>query len=143
MTRFLAIIRRAFWGGTISLLLCVFLFDVPFSNIFMLAQNYKTESGIFALFFLLSPILFLIFTILSSIYIRHHGQFAEIHKTQSPITTFFRCWWADIIAPFKNIGRFFMALFSKNVIGRGILIGRFIELIILVLACLVGIGLLL
>ena len=33
-----------------------------------------------------------------------------------------------------------MALFSKTVMGKGILIGRFIELVVLVLLCIVGIG---
>lgn len=142
MTRFLAIVRRILWGGTISLLLCIFLFDVSFSSIMGVAHNYTSANGVFAIFFIASPIMYLIFTLISVVCIRRNGQFAAFHQTQSPVTTFFRCWGSDIAAPFKNIGKFFMALFSKNVIGRGILIGRFIEMIILILVCLAGIDIL-
>ena len=142
MMRFLAIVRRIFWGGTISLLLCLFLLNMSFSGILEVAHNYESANGIFAIYFLASPVLYLIFVLISVVYIRRNGQFAAFHRTQSPVTTFFRCWGSDIAAPFKNIGKFFMALFSKNVMGRGILIGRFIEMIILILVCLAGIGLL-
>ena len=105
-----------------------------------LALAHNSIQGYFSIYFLLSPLLFLIFTIISVIYIRHHGQFAAVHQSQSPVTSFFRCWGHDIVSPFKNIKDFFMALFSKTVMGKGILIGRFIELVVLVLLCIVGIG---
>lgn len=140
MTRFLAIIRRFFWGGTVSLILCLALFGVNFNNMLQLAMSHNSIQGYFSIYFLLSPILFLLFTIISVIYIRHHGQFAAVHQSQSPITSFFRCWGHDIVSPFKNIKGFFMALFSKNVMGKGILIGRFIELVVLVLFCIAGIS---
>lgn len=139
MTRFLAIIRRIFWGGTISLILCALL-EIDFSKMLTIALKHNTVQGYISMYFLLSPVLFLLFTIFSVIYIRQHGQLAAVHQSQSPITSFFRCFGHDLAAPFKNIGYFFMALFSKNVIGRGILILRFIEMVVLTLLCLAGIG---
>lgn len=140
MTRFLAIIRRIFWAGTISLILILTLLDVNINQIMAFAIEHNSAQDYFSIFFLLSPPLFFLLTVISSAYIRHNGQFAAFHQTQSPVTTFFRCWGHDIIAPFKNIGNFFRALFGKNVIGRGILIFRFIEMIILIFVCLVGMG---
>lgn len=142
MTRFLAIVRRIFWGGTISLLLCIFLFNTGFKTMLNLAIEHNSLQGIFSIFFLLSPILFLLFTIISVAYIRKNGQFAAVHQSQSPVTSFFRCWGHDIIAPFKNIGNFFPTLFNKNAMGRGILIGRFIEMLVLIAVCAIGILLL-
>lgn len=142
MTRFLAIVRRIFWGGTISLILLVFLFGVGVPDMFQKAMNPSNVQGIFCIFFLVAPILFLLFTFISVAYIRKHGQFAAVHQEQSPVTSFFRCWGHDIIAPFKNIGNFFGALFNKNAMGRGILIGRFIEMLFLIAVCAVGILLL-
>lgn len=139
MTRFLAIVRRIFWGGTISLLLCVFLFGVAFSSMLELALAHESINGFFAIYFLVSPVLFLICTLISVAYIRHHGQLAAFHQMQLPIKSFFRCWGSDIAAPFKNIGYFFIALFNKNTIGRGVLIGRFMEMLILIVICAVGI----
>ncbi len=140
MTRFLAVIRRLFLAGTISLLLTIFLLGVKFSDMMSLAMAHNSAQGFFSIFFLLSPVLFLLFTIISVIYIRHHGQFAAVHQSQSPVTSFFRCLGSDLMSPFKNIGGFFGALFNKNAMGRGILIFRFVELVIIVLLCLAGMG---
>jgi hypothetical protein len=87
--------------------------------------------------------MFLIFTIISVIYIRHNGQFAAIHQQQLPVTSFFRCLGHDLVSSFKNIGGFFSALFNKNVMGRGTLIFRFFVLVVIVVLCLVGVGTLL
>lgn len=143
MTRFLAVVRRFFWAGTISLILALTIFGIKFDAMWQLALTHNSVKGWFILFFLLSPILFLILTIVSVIYIRHHGQFADVHRSQSPITSFFRCWGHDIVSPFKNIKNFFGALFDKNAMGREILIGRFIELVVIVLLCIVGLVILL
>lgn len=139
MTRFLAIIRRIFLGGTISFIICLVLLKVRFNNMLKLALTHNNLSGYFSIFFLMSPIMFFIFTVISSSYVRHHGQFAAFHQTQSPVTSFFRCCWHDVISPFKNISNFFKALFYKNVVGRGIFICRFIEMVLLVFICLIGI----
>lgn len=143
MTRFLAVVRRLFWAGTVSLILALTLFEIKFDNMWQLALAHNSAKGWFSIFFLASPILFLLLTVISVIYIRHHGQFAAVHQSQSPLTSFFRCWGHDIVSPFKNIKNFFMALFSKHVMGRGILIGRFFELVVIVFLCIIGIGALL
>ena len=140
MTRFLAVVRRLFLAGTISLLLSLFLFGVKFSDMMAWATAHNSAQGFFSIFFLVSPILFLVLTIISVIYIRHHGQFAAFHQTQSPVTSFFRCLGHDLVSPFKNIKGFFSALFNKNAMGRGILIFRFFELVVIVLLCLAGMG---
>lgn len=140
MTRFLTIIRRIFWAGTISLILILTLLDVNLNQIIAFAIEHNNIQDYFSIFFLMSPLLFVLFTVISSAYIRRNGQLAAFHQTQSPVTTFFRCWGHDIIAPFKNIGNFFRALFGKNIIGRGVLIFRFIGMIILIFVCLVGMG---
>lgn len=139
MTRFLAVIRRLFLGGTVSLLLCLFLFKIDFSRMIELAKAHNSTPGYFSIFFLASPVLFLLFTILSVVYIRHHGQFAAFHQEQSPVTSFFRCLGHDIISPFKNIYNFLGAVFNKNAMGRGILVFRFIELVVLIVICVVGV----
>ena len=142
MKRFLAIVRRIFWGGTVSLLLCLFLCRVSFVSMIKMALSHGDIRWIFSVFFTLSPVLFLSFTIISTAYIRHYGQFAAIHREQSPIVSFFRCWWHDLISPFKNVGNFVKALFNKGVIGREIIIVRFIELVILIAVCVTGVLLL-
>lgn len=135
MTRFLAIVRRIFGWGTVFLFLGIFLVGIN------IASKGRLQ-GFFAAFFALSPILYFVFTIISVAYIRKHGQFAEIHQEQSPITSFFRCLGHDLVAPFKNIGGFFSAIFNKNATGRGILIARFIEMIVMIVICAFGVLLL-
>ncbi len=116
----------------------LFLLGVGFQKMLDLALAHNTVQGNFSIFFLLSSVLFLVFTLISVAYIRKHDQFAAVHQEQSPVTSFLRCWGHDIIAPFKNIGNFFGALFHKDAMGRGILIGRFIEMLILIAVCVVG-----
>lgn len=139
MTRFLAVTRRLFLGGTVALLLAIFLFNVGLSSLIQYALNPDSIKSAFSIFFLLSPILFILFTLISVTYIRKNGQFAAVHQEQAWIVTFFRCLGSDLISPFKNIGRFFMALFNRDAEGRGILIGRFFELLLLIGICAVGI----
>lgn len=135
MTRFLAIIRRIFGWGTVSLILGLFLFGIKFSFA-------SSEKMFFTLFFILSPILFIVFTIISVAYIRKYGQFAEVHQEQASATSFFRCLGHDLWAPFKNIGGLFAGIFNKNAQGRGLLILRFFEMVAIQFICLVGISVL-
>ena len=139
MTRFLAVLRRLFLAGTISLMLSLFLFGVKFQDMLTFVKVHNSAQGVFSIFFLASPIMFLLFTIISVIYIRHNGQFATVHQQQSPVTSFFKCFGHDLVSPFKNIVGFFSALFKKNVVGRGILILRFFELVVIVALCFAGI----
>ena len=139
MTRFLAVIRRLFLAITFSLILSLVLFRVKFSDMLSWAIAHDSVRGFFSIVFLISPILFLVLSIVSVIYIRHHGQFAYVHQTQSPVTSFFRCLGHDLVSPFKNIKNFFAALFNKNAMGRSIFILRFIELVVIILLCVAGI----
>ena len=139
MTRFLAVVRRLFLAITISLILSLVLFKVKFSDMLSWAIAHDTVRGFISILFLISPILFLILSIVSVIYIRHHGQFASVHQTKSPVTSFFRCLGHDLVSPFKNIKDFFVALFNKNAMGRSIFILRFIELVVIILLCIAGI----
>ncbi len=135
MTRFLAIIRRIFGWGTVFLII----------GISALNMSLSFSSGLqlfFSLFFALSPILFFVFTLISVAYIRKNGQFAEFHQEQSSGTSFFRCLGHDLLAPFKNIGGLFIGIFNKNAMGRGILIGRFFEMLLIQIICLVGVSML-
>lgn len=140
MTRFLAVARRFFLGGVVSLLLSLFVLGVSGKAMLNWAMSPNNAAGIFSIFFLVSPIVYLILVVISVIYIRKNGQFAAFHQTQSPITSFFRCLGSDLASPFKCIGNFFAALFNKNAMGRGIMIRRFIGMVFLILFCLAGMG---
>lgn len=62
------------------MLLCIFLFNTGFKTMLNLAIEHNSLKGIFSIFFLLLPILFLLFTIISVAYIRKDGQFAAVTK---------------------------------------------------------------
>ena len=140
MTRFLAVARRLFLGGVVSLLLSIFVLGIRGKTMLDGAMAHNSIAGFFSIFFLVAPIIYLILVLISTAYIRKHGQFAAVHQQQSPVTSFFRCLGSDLASPFKCIGNFFAALFNKNAMGRGIMIRRFIGMVILILVCLVGMG---
>lgn len=132
MKRFLTVIRRIALAGVVSLiLLCIA--GTTIIDLF-------NKHSIAAIFFLVSPLAYLIFVLVSVAYVRKYGQFAETHREHSPVHTVFRCIGSDIASPFKCIGGFFGALFNKNAIGRGVLILRFIGMVVIIFACLVGMG---
>lgn len=143
MLRTLAVLRRAFLGGVVSLILCLLLLNIKGEYMLNIAVAHNSIPGVFSIYFLVSPIIYLLLTLISVAYIRKNGQFAAIHQSQSPITTFFKCVGSDLASPFKNLKNFFVSLFSKNVSGREIIIRRFIGMIILIVVCVIGIGFLL
>ncbi len=144
MKRFLTIIRRIFLGAIVSLLLCLFLLEIGGNRMIDLAMPPKSFIGVFCLLLIISPIAYILLTIISAAYIRKHGQFAEFHQTQSPVTSFFRCIGHDLASPFVNIKNMFFAIFKKDeTFGRGVIIRRFIGMLVLILFFLAGIGLLL
>ncbi len=141
MKRFLAIIRRIFLGGVVSLLCCIFLLGIERNSLVGKAMSPNNFAGVFSLFFVLSPLLYLLFVIISVAYIRKYGQFAVSHQAQSPIVSFFRCIGHDLVSPFVNLKNFFYALFKKNeVIGCGVIIRRFIGMVVLALLFIAGMG---
>ena len=140
MTRFLAIVRRAFLYGTISLLLCLLVVGVKLQTMWDVDIALNSSASAFSIFFALSPVLYLLLTIITVSYVRNHGQFAEVHRARSRFATFFKCVWSDFSAPLKNLVNFFKAIFSKHVIGRARLIIRFVEMVIIILLCIYGIS---
>lgn len=133
MKRFLAIVRRIFGWGTVFLFLGLFLFNISLSS------KQGSLQAFYSGFFVLSPILYFILTIITVAYVRKFGQFADSHREHSPVVNFFQCLGHDLAAPFKNIGGLFGALFNKNAMGRGILIARFFEMVAIILFCGFGI----
>lgn len=139
MTRILAVVRRVFLGGTVSLLLLIFLFQAGLPDMFHQAAKLGSAQGMFSIFFLSSPIMYLLLVFFSVAYIRKRGQFAAAHQNQPVLVTFLRCCGHDIIAPLKNVRNFISALRNKDAMGRERLIGRFIGMLILIAVCEAGI----
>jgi len=133
MKRVLAIVRRFFGWGSISFLIFFFFMELKEKPVIGIIQS------LYYLYFVLSPILYLLFAIISVIYFRKSGQFAPVFQEHSPVANFFKCLSTDLIAPFKNIGGFIGALINKESMGRGLLIARFIEMIIVIFFCGIGI----
>lgn len=94
----------------------------------------------YLLYFLISPILYLLFAIISVAYFRKHGEYEYTFSEHSPFINFFMCLGIDLAAPFKNIGGFIIALIDKTAEERDKRIDRFIEMVLFLLLC--GIGLL-
>ena len=140
MRRVFAVLRRIFLAGLVSLLVCLFLLHADGSAMLAQATAHDSAAGYVSIWFLASPFLYLLSLLISTAYIRRNGQFAAFHQTQSPITSFFKCLGSDLISPFRNIKNFVFSLFSKTVFGRGVIICRFIGLVILILVCAFGIN---
>ena len=136
MTRFLDVNRRIFGWGTVFLLLLLF------SNINVSSSDSKIViiQVIYLLYFLISPIIYLLYAIISVAYFRKDGEYEYTFSDHSPFTNFFMCLGMDLAAPFKTIGGFIIALIDKNAEERDKRIHRFIEMMLFLLLC--GIGLL-
>lgn len=133
MTRFLDVNRRIFgWGS-------VFLFLLMFINIKTSDSGIVVIKAFYLLYYLISPILYLIFAIISVVYFRKHGEYEYTFREHSPFINFFMCLGIDLAAPFKNIGGFIIALIDKTAAERDKRIDRFIEMVLFLLLC--GIGL--
>ena len=134
MTGFLANIRRFFGWGAIFYIICAFGLNIDF-------LPYSIVQAFYALFFYFSPILFLILLFISVAYYRKNEDFDAIRKDQHFIVSFFICLGYDLATPFMNIWGFVKALLNKNTEDRGLLIARFIGMMVIVVVC--GIGLIL
>ena len=141
MTRILAVLRRSFLGGAVSLLIC-YLRGYNLSNLMNLAQTHNSLNGYLSLYFLVSPVIYVILALISILYIRARGQLRAFYQTQPFLVTGLQCVFHDITSPFRNIMNLMGAIFSQNALGRGIIVFRFIELVILGIICLGGIHLL-
>lgn len=140
MTAFLARSRRLFLAGFISLIIII-----------ALGENFAAGNSIqtfYYFYFGLSPIIYLVLTLLSALLIRHFGQFAAVHKQHNYFHTFFRAIGSDLVSPFKNLKGFITALVGKypevmpdDMIkkSKGVSIRRFIWTIFVLALCAVGI----
>lgn len=147
MTRVLAVIRRIALAGSIALILGAIVFSTSIQEMFKMAMTPTSFKNIFCIFMLLAPIVYIIFNLISAVYIRHHGQFAASHREHPFIVTVFKALGSDLVSPFKNLAGFFTALFNKYPdfipeemakSSRGVSIRRFIGMIILIIFCLAG-----
>lgn len=134
MTRFLDINRRIFGWGTIS------FFIVIYSNLLGSKSEISGIQAFFLIYYLFSPIFYLLFAVISVAYFRKHGEYEDIFQEHNPFTNFFMCLGMDIVAPLNNIIFFFIVLFKKNAEDKNKRIRRFVEMMVLLLFC--GIGLL-
>ncbi len=136
MTRFLDVNRRISGWGIVFLFLFLYL-KIERSD---LDSELAVIQAFYLLYFLISPILYLLYAIISVAYFRKHGDYEYTFQEHSPFTNFFMCLGMDLAAPFKNIGGFIIALIDKTAEERNKRIHRFVEMMLFLLFC--GIGLL-
>jgi len=134
MTRFLDIIRRIFGWGSISYIIVIFC------NFLGSKSEISDFQAFYLIYFMLSPIFYLLFAVISVAYFRKHGEYEDIFQEHNPFTNFFMCLGMDITAPLNNIIFFFIVLIKKNAEEKNKRIRYFIEMMVLILFC--GIGLL-
>jgi hypothetical protein len=102
MLKILATLRRLFLAGTISLIIIFVLFVKEYS--FELKFPYSDIFAAFYLYFaLFSPILAILFWLISSIYIRKKGQSAAYQSQRKFIGTMGTVFISDITSPFRII----------------------------------------
>ncbi|SCY57749.1 hypothetical protein SAMN02910371_02849 [Butyrivibrio sp. INlla14] len=89
MTRFLAVIRRLFLAGLVSLCLILLLLRVSFSSLIADAITHSNVREWYSVFFLAAPILYLVVLIISVSYVRKHGQFAAVHASKPYFSSVF------------------------------------------------------
>jgi len=100
MTRFLAGVRRLFLSGIVSLLIALIGMRISFPDLMQLAKVPQSIEGIFSLFLVLSPVLYILFMLISSIYFRHFGQSAEVHKQKVFLYSILAAVGSDLLFPF-------------------------------------------
>lgn len=148
MRFFLAQIRRIFLAGCVTLAIAVFM-DISPSILLNSTVAGHGFSRYFSIYILISPILFVLFTVVSTIYIRRCGQFAEVHKKRPFIVSLLQSVGHDLISPFKNIGGMLKAMFGKwpDVLPDDMKRSmkrhakfRFLFMTLVIIVCFVGIG---
>ena len=147
MTRFLAIMRRFFLAGFVALLICVIFLHRGISSLWSLIQSANLFAGIFSGFILFSPLVYILFLVLSCIYIRKHGQFAAVHSSQPFIVTVGKAFCSDLASPFKNIATTFSLFVKKQPDylsddairkSKSVRIRRLVIMLVLFIFCVVG-----
>jgi hypothetical protein len=140
VTRILAVIRRIFLAGIVSLIVSIFIIGRDIESVIQTALALNSIQSFFCLFFSASLVLYFLFVVFSVIFIRHHGQFAVAHKEQAWFVSFFRCIGSDLVSPFKNIGHFFTTRGNRtDVDSKNIFTRRFVFMLVLLLIFVIGI----
>ncbi len=105
MLKFLAFTRRLFLAGTISLIIIFILYTIGYYDL----NPYGIEEfgTIFICFALVSPILGLLFWLISTAYVRKNGQFAMIHQSRSFMASMMQALGQDISSPFRKFAGLF------------------------------------
>lgn len=105
MLKFFAFARRLFLAGIISLVIIFFLSAIGYYDL----NPYGIEEfgAIYMCFALISPVLGLIFWLISTAYIRKHGQFAAIHQSRSFGESLLEALKQDITSPFRKFAGLF------------------------------------
>ena len=151
MKSFLARFRRLFFAGTLALIITlvvsIFTGGKGYLDLWTYGLNLKSFENVFCLFLAVSPIVYILLAIISTAYIRKHGQSAAYQQTKPFISTFFQCVASEFASPFKCISGFFTAVFNKypsiypedlKKKSKAISIGRFIWMILILAFCVYG-----
>lgn len=141
MSRVLDVIRGLFLAGTVSMIIYLLYPGSDVMFLVMLAKmNWVFYLTFFSVFFLISPILYIILVLASVAYFRWNEQVAITYQAQSVFSDIIECINKDIVSPFKCVRGFEDALAGENVSERGILVRRFIGLLLLISFCSFGLG---
>ncbi len=107
MKRFLTVTRRVFLGGTLSLIVIFILYAIGNNG---WQFNYSDTVGrLYLAFAVVSPILGVVFWLISSAYIRKRGQAADYQQTLKFSTTMFKMLKSDLSSPFRLIAAQFVS----------------------------------
>ena len=140
MTRIFAVSRRIFLAGLASLIVLLFIANRDMNELIQAAKELTSLRNGFSLYFVVSPIVYLIMVIVSVIYIRKNGQFAAFQQTQAWITSFIRCIGSDLLSPFKLQVNFLTTRGKKTASGsKSVFTRRFLLSWVLILLCAIGV----
>lgn len=138
--RLLTISRRCFFAGTVSLIVCISFvrFDF-FKKIVGLSSSNILEifEGLICAIFLMSPLLYallMLFTVFN-----HNRINMDNGEKKSAFLFVLNTVWQDFLAPVCNIKAFVVSISSRQTKKHGLIILRFIEIIILIIICGLGV----
>lgn len=150
--RIFAVSRRAMLIGVISLLVSIFAMHVEFADIISVAWPVNGLYSAILLFFLVSPLLYILLLVCSTAYIRKHGQSAAYQREKLFIVSCISCMISDITSPFRAVKNFLMTMFGKapdnypDAYWRGskrIYTFRLIEMLLFIALCFFGVQIIL
>lgn len=152
MLRFLAITRRAMLIGILSLIISIFAMHVDISDIIGVAWPINGLYSAILFFFLISPVLYILFLVISTAYIRKHGQSAAIQSEKPFVITMLACLGSDLTSPYRAVKNLIVSLFSKRPDlypeeywegSKRIYLIRFLEMLLFFALCFFGVQIIL